>query len=124
MADWSLENQISSRLFKVDNDLAPFYKSVSCWSLVVFWLFDLYASFRRYSHWQAAGQLFLLWLLLATATAILGIFLFRRGHLVSYLKTEHPTDTAHKALKSLSAGMVQMAGTLLMVVFFVIFALR
>ena len=124
MADWSLDNQISNRLFKVDNDLVPFYKSVSCWALVGIWVMDLYSGFRQYPHWQTAGQLFLLWLLLATATAALGVFLYRRGRLVSYLKKEHPTEAALKELKSLSAGMVQLEGTLLMVVFFVIHALR
>ena len=120
MADWSLDNQISNRLFKVDNDLSPFYRSVSCWSLIVIWMMDLHAGFRQYPHWQIAGQLFLLWLLLATATAALGVLLYRRGRLVSYLKKEHPTEAALNGLKSLSAGMVQLAGTLLAVVFFVI----
>jgi hypothetical protein len=141
MADWSLDNQISNRLFKVDNDLAPFYRSVSCWSLIGVWMMDLYAGFRQYSHWQIAGQLFLLWLLLATATAILGVFLYRRGRLVNYLKMNHPaevpvpqepyklgfrhgSDSAIPALRSLSAGMVQLAGTLLMVVFCVIHVWR
>lgn len=77
---------------------------------------DLHAGVRQYPHWQIAGQLFLLWLLVATATGALGVFLYRRGRLVSYLKKEHPTEE----LKSLSAGMVQLAGTLLMVVFLVI----
>jgi hypothetical protein len=124
MADWSLDNQISKRLFKVDNDLSPFYRSVSCWSLIGIWVMDLYAGFRQYAHWQAAGQLFLQCLLLAAATAILGIFLYRRGRLVSYLTKEHPTEAALKAMKSLSAGTVQMAGTLLIVVFFVMYVWR
>jgi len=122
MADWSLDNQISNRMFKVDNDLAPFYKSVSCWALIGIWMMDLYAGIRAYSHWQVAGQLFLLWLLLATATAALGTLFYLRGRLVNYLKKDHPAEAPVplEPLRFLSAGMVKLAGLLLLVTLFVI----
>lgn len=120
MADWSLDNQVSSRLFKVDNDLAPFYKSVSCWALIGVWMLDLYTGIRKYPHWQDAGQLFLLYLLLATATAALGLLFFTRGRLVNHLKDLAESPSSLEPMRLLSAGMVKLAGVLLMVVLLVI----
>jgi hypothetical protein len=125
MADWSLDNQISNRLFKTDNDLAPFYRSVSCWALIGIWILDISATIRKYPHWQVAGQLFLLWLLLVTATAALGVLFYLRRRLANYLKNQPAKSPVPlEPLRFLSAGMVKLAGALLLVVLFVIVGLR
>lgn len=115
-----LENQVSNRLFKVDNDLAPFYRSVSCWALIVIWGVVLIEGIRKYPHWQDAGQLFFLYLLLATATAVVGLLFYSRRHQANYLKKNQQTESALELLRFLSRRMVSLAMVLQMVVLFVI----
>jgi hypothetical protein len=115
-----LENQVSNRLFKVDNDLAPFYKSVSCWSVVVVWMAVLITAIRKYPHWQVADQLFFLYLLLATATAVVGLLFYSRRHQANYLKKNQQAESALELLRFLSRRMVSLAMVLQMVVLFVI----
>ncbi len=81
------DSWISMRVFKVDNDLAPFYKSLSCWSLVGIWALIIFNTFKMYARWQ--GMMFPFFTLSAIATAAIGMLLYARIRLTLFLK-EHP----------------------------------
>jgi hypothetical protein len=121
VADWSLDNQISTRIFKVENNLAPFHKSVSCWALVGMWVVDLASAIHLYSRWQATGRMFEFCLLLATATACLGLLLYYRIRLTRSMSTaSEATVGAADIVRDMSSGMVRLTGVILMVVLFVL----
>jgi hypothetical protein len=86
--------------------------------VLIVWGFDIAAGIKKYAHWQDAGQLFLLSLMLATATAALGLLFYVRGRLANSLDRQ-PAESLG-SLRSLSSGMVSLTMVLLLIVFFVI----
>lgn len=121
MADISVDSYLSEKVFGQDNHLAPFHKSVSCLSLMVIWIVDVVVGIRSYDRWMAAGRMFEFGLLLATATACLGLLLYYRAKLASYVNdAEHKSLTSLNVLRHLSSGMVRLTGVILLVVLFVI----
>ncbi|HLH36575.1 MAG TPA: hypothetical protein VKX41_18025 [Alloacidobacterium sp.] len=116
--DQSMDTRISTWLFGVENDLAPFYKSISCWALTCIWLAGIFSGFRKYAHWQATEHLFLFFMLLAVATAALGLLLLSRSYLSKHIEQHTVNDVV--ILKVLSSAHVRTTGLLLLIVLFVI----
>lgn len=76
--DFSLDSYISKRVFKLDNDLAPFFKSVSFWALTGLLLAILVDVFRHLQHIQAEGHMFVIGLLLLAVAGAYGWYIAMR----------------------------------------------
>jgi hypothetical protein len=118
MANFTIDNQLSERVLGIDNDLAPFFKSVSCWALLVMWITDMGVAVKVHERWQVAGHLFFFSLLAVVATATLMLVIYYRSRLAHSLAATNPEEQIKKSLRQLSSGMIRLEGVLLLLVLF------
>ncbi|HVW77903.1 MAG TPA: hypothetical protein VHB45_09830 [Alloacidobacterium sp.] len=86
--DLSLDSDISKRVFKLDNDLAPFFKSVSFWALTGVALMILGNAFRHLQQLRAEGHLFVIGLLLLAAAGAYAWYIVMRISITRIVSAE------------------------------------
>ena len=112
--DIMLDNEISKNVFKVDNLLAPFHKSISCWAITAIGVLDIVHEVRVLNQWKLENHLMEWSIVFLTTIAVLG-FLFRyRMSLTQLLENSNViSDGAVRPLRRMSSAILAISGAVL-----------
>ena len=123
----SADNYLSERFWGIDNDLAPFHKSVSCWAIFIIWLCNIGVAAKHYSSWLANNMTLWFWSALGLSISVMAILFIsriRQAKLLDAYRAESnlitteeiPTQTfLLKSLKHQSALVTRLTAVLLFV---------
>lgn len=112
----SLDTLASKKVLGLDNNLVPFYKSLSFWGLAAMTAATVAAAHKHFNAFQSAGNLYMFGLLLATLASAFACYVLFRMRL-SRLVSMGPAQPLAPYLARLSSIVTALCGLVVFAVF-------